>query len=190
MSEKVKCPECGTVVQGGGIVKCPKCSMTFCAKCKEQLQQGDQVCPHCGNKKEQPKPEQKPELKPAPKPEQKTVPKKESEHSHIPVHREPKPASGISIKISDLAKELGIEPRFISGYLYSEGYGSYLPDDKIHQSIADEVRAYFKNENSRDVYDPSKYTDKKWPEATPATQKKQSENGWWEKFKKAVMFWK
>ena len=48
----LKCPECGTEFQGRGIVICPKCSMTFCAKCKEHLQKGKQVCQYCGNRNE------------------------------------------------------------------------------------------------------------------------------------------
>ena len=143
----VECPECGTVVQGGGIVKCPTCSMTFCAKCKEQLQSGDQVCPHCGNKKEQPKPE--------------------------PVH-------GVSIRISDLAKELGVDPKSVCVYIYSEGYGNFTPDTFINSYIADNVRDYFKankgyHQESRPQkpYNPGDYTDIiVKPASTPAPKEK------------------
>lgn len=196
MSEKVKCPECGTVVQGGGIVKCRTCSMTFCAKCKEQLQPGDQVCPHCGNKKEQPKPE--PVSKPVPKPELKPVPKQESEHRYIPGLKEDtpklKPISGVSIRISDLAKELGVDPKSVCVYIYSEGYGNFTPDTFINSYIADNVRDYFKankgyHQESRPQkpYNPGDYTPVTFkPASTPAPKEK----SWWEKFKDKVVFWK
>ena len=127
--EELVCPECKTELQGRGIVQCPTCGMTFCSKCMEQLPAGEEICPYCGNKKEQLKPEQ-----------------------------EPASDNSTGIKISDLAKEIGVEPELICDYLSKQVLYDYTPDSKV-TFLANEVRMHFQKHS-----------------VPPATQTKQPED--------------
>ena len=156
--EKIKCPECGKeVTKNRVILTCPNCGMTFCSECMEQQPKGTQHCSSCGAeivKKQDPKVNPRPDNTP------KLV----------------KP-----IKISDLAKEINVNPEFICDYISRRGYGYYAPVSIIPDSMANEVRHYFqKTKPPRGSYRPEDYIHNPgdWPVKRPPQK-----TSLWKKFK-------
>ena len=52
------------------------------------------------------------------------------------------------MRISELAKELGLESKVVIAYLDSEGFGGYKAANKIDETIEDIVRKHFRKEDS------------------------------------------
>ena len=170
--KELECPECKTEFQGSGIVQCPTCGMTFCSECMEQLPADVQECPYCGNTKEQPESEPTQVIEsvqelnnflrhlfealkqPKPKPTKEPNRTSKDKDNTVPQSTQKQPEdkqdtpdvpklSSALIKISDLAKEIGVDPKLICAYLHKRGYGDYSPESMISDFIANEVRNDF-----------------------------------------------